>query len=540
MKQHIFFTGFMASGKSRTGRALAERLNWPFVDTDSLIVEKAGKTISEIFEQEGEAAFRAKEKEVIAEICSNETPHVVSLGGGALTQAENIQAIRKSGTLIRLWAKPEILSERIGRKNTRPLLANLTDEERLAKIKVMLKEREANYALADFSVESTNDYTEKHVIEKILHMRNFWSHHALDVCPSSGGRYPIFIGRNIIPDAASLLAGLPFAPSNDFLVCTDTTIARVQSEMLAQLRGQAGRCPVFKFQAGERNKTLHNLNQLFSFLLHRNYTRKSCLLQFSGGVVGDMAGFGAATYQRGISFIQFPTTLLSMVDSSVGGKVAVNHPEGKNMIGAFYQPKAVVCDLAVLATLPENEYLAGLAEIVKYGVIYDEKFFTYMENNINAIKNHDDKVLKHLIFRSCEIKAEVVGIDEKESGLRAILNYGHTFGHAIEKLTGYNMFSHGIAVSLGMRVAARAAVLLGILSAEAESRQNVLLDALGFPKHYNTDTEKAWDAMGVDKKAEKGTRVYILPTEIGKVKKICNVDKNIIQQAWDAIRAMEN
>ena len=181
MKQHIFFTGFMASGKSRTGRALAERLNWPFVDTDSLIVEKAGKTISEIFEQEGEAAFRAKEKEVITEICNNETPHVVSLGGGALTQAENIQAIRKSGTLIRLWAKPEILSERIGRKNTRPLLANLTDEERLAKIKAMLKDRESNYALADFSVESTNDYTEKHVIEKILHMRNFWSHHALDV-----------------------------------------------------------------------------------------------------------------------------------------------------------------------------------------------------------------------------------------------------------------------------------------------------------------------------------------------------------------------
>ena len=536
MRQHIFFTGFMASGKSRTGRAMAERLGRPFVDTDAVIVERAGKSISEIFEQDGEAKFREMEAAVIAEIANDKNPQVVSLGGGALNREDNIKIIRDSGTLIRLWAKPEILSERIGRKNTRPLLANLSDEERLEKIKVMLKEREKNYAHADFSVESTNDASETHVIEHILRMLRFWNSHALDVCPSSGGRYPIFIGENIVPDSSALLEGLRLSPTHEFLVCTDTTIAKAQGNMLNMLRGQAGRCPIFKFQAGERNKTLHNLNQLFSFMLHRNYTRKSCLLQFSGGVVGDMAGFGAATYQRGIDFIQFPTTLLSMVDSSVGGKVAVNHPEGKNMIGAFYQPKAVVCDLSVLSTLPENEYLAGLAEIVKYGVIYDQEFFRYIEENVEGIKKHDDEVLKHLIFRSCEIKAEVVGIDEKESGLRAILNYGHTFGHAIEKLTNYNMFSHGIAVSLGMRVAVRTAVLLGKLTAEEESRQNALLDRLGFPKTYNVDTEQAWNAMAVDKKAEKGTRVYILPTKIGKVEKVVNIEKETITKAWNAIK----
>ena len=312
MKEHIFFTGFMASGKSRTGRAMAERLGRPLVDTDAVIVERAGKSISEIFETEGEAKFREMERDVIAEIAANETPQVVSLGGGALNNPENVKVIRESGTLIRLWAKPEILSERIGRKNTRPLLANLSDEERLAKIKVMLKEREKNYAQADFSVESTNDTNESHIIERILRMLQFWKSHALDVYPSSGGRYPIFIGKNIVPEAACLLEGLQLTPSYEFLVCTDTTIAKAQAPMLNMLRGQAGRCPVFKFQAGERNKTLHNLNQLFSFMLHRGYTRKSCLLQFSGGVVGDMAGFGAATYQRGIPFIQFPTTLLSI------------------------------------------------------------------------------------------------------------------------------------------------------------------------------------------------------------------------------------
>jgi len=539
MKKHIFFTGFMASGKSRTGRAMADRLQRPFVDTDSVIVERAGKSISEIFEQDGEAKFREMEREVIAEIARNESPQVVSLGGGALNQPENIKAIRSSGVLVRLWAKPEILSERIGRKNTRPLLANLNDEERLAKIKVMLKEREKNYAQADFSVESTNEANEAHVIERILHMLKFWESHALDVCPSSGGRYPIFIGKNIIPETSCLLEGLRLTPNYEFLVCTDTTIAKAQNEMLQEFRGQAGRCPVFKFQAGERNKTLHNLNQLYSFMLHRNYTRKSCLLQFSGGVVGDMAGFGAATYQRGIPFIQFPTTLLSMVDSSVGGKVAVNHPEGKNMIGAFYQPSAVVCDISVLSTLPENEYLAGLAEIVKYGVIYDEEFFKYMEQNVEAIKRHDYDTLRHLIFRSCQIKAEVVGIDEKEAGLRAILNYGHTFGHAIEKITNYEKFSHGIAVSLGMRVAARTAVLLGKIDEVTEKRQNALLDALGFPKSFGVNAEAAWNAMAVDKKAEKGTRVYILPTKIGEVEKVTNIDKELINKSWLAIQAKE-
>lgn len=534
--KHIFFTGFMASGKSRTGRALADRLHRPYVDTDVVIVERAGKTISEIFEQDGEAKFRKMERDVVAEFATKTEPHVISLGGGALTQAANLKVIRENGTIIRLWAKPEVLSERIGRKNTRPLLANLSDEERLEKIKQMLKDREPNYANADFSVESSNEFTEDHVIEKILHLLNFWESHALDVLPSSGGRYPIFIGKNIIPDVGAMLEGLRMTPKYEFLVCTDTNIAKAQSRTLGDLRNQAGRCPVFKFQAGEKNKTLHNLNQLYSFMLHRGYTRKSCLLQFSGGVVGDMAGFGAATYQRGIPFIQFPTTLLSMVDSSVGGKVAVNHPEGKNMIGAFYQPEAVVCDMAVLSTLPENEYLAGLAEIVKYGVIYDEDFFRYMEEHVAEIKAHNLDVLKHLIYRSCAIKAEVVGIDEKEAGLRAILNYGHTFGHAIENLTHYTTYTHGIAVSLGMRVAARASVLLGMITKEEEARHNKLMDDLGFPKTYNINVEAAWDAMAVDKKAEKGTRVYILPTKIGAVKKVTNIDKQIVAESWAAIR----
>lgn len=528
----------MASGKSRVGRTLAERLNIQFIDTDTLIAENTGKSISEIFAEDGEAAFRTLEKELIQKLALDPEPKVISLGGGALSQECIVEAIRNSGTLIRLWASPEVLSERIARKNTRPLMAGLSDEERLLKIKTMLKEREHWYAKADFSVESSNEYSEHVVAEKIIQILKFWESYALSVETSSGERYPIFIGRNLLTHLGCLLETTGFLKTHKFLVCTDTTVAKAQSRTLDKIRRQALDCPVFKFRAGEINKTLSSLNQLYSYMLHREFGRKSCLLQFSGGVVGDMAGFGAATYQRGIPFIQLPTTLLSMVDSSVGGKVAVNHPAGKNMIGAFYQPKAVVCDLGALATLAENEIQAGIAEIVKYGVIYDADFFAYMESHVEQIKEKKEEVLKKLIHRSCSIKAEVVGIDEKENGLRAILNYGHTFGHAIEKLTDYRTYSHGIAVSLGMRVAARAAVLLGIFSQEEEKRQNDLLNALGLPEKacIEIDTEAAWQAMGVDKKAEKNNRVYILPTKIGHVEKISNIPEEIVKQAWSVIQ----
>ncbi|MDR1760781.1 MAG: 3-dehydroquinate synthase [Fibrobacter sp.] len=538
--RHIYFTGFMASGKTRVGRALAKRLERDFIDTDQLISERTGKTITEIFQEEGEAVFRKMEYDLIHEIAEDPVPKIISLGGGSLTQSAVVTAIHKSGLLIRLWAEENVLSERIARKNTRPLMIGLSPEERLEKIRTMLAEREVYYKLADFSVETSDASSEEHITEHIMQLLRFWDTHALNVETKSGERYPIFIGHQLADTAGVLLEGLRISPSHSFLVCTDSNVAKAQANKLTQLRYQAGGCPVFKFRAGEVNKSLSSLNQLYTFMLRRRFTRKTCLLQFGGGVVGDMAGFGAATYQRGIPFIQIPTSLLSMVDSSVGGKVAVNHPEGKNMIGAFYQPRAVICDLDALATLPESEYLSGLAEIVKYGVIYDAEFFALMEENISAIRAKDSGFLTQLIRRSCEIKAEVVGIDEKETGLRAILNYGHTFGHAIEKITNYNRFSHGIAVGLGMRVAGRLAVLCELWSKEDERRVQKLLDAIGLPAIFDVDTEEAWNAMGVDKKAEKNSRVYILPTRIGAVRKIPNIEKELVDKAWDAIRNPSN
>jgi shikimate kinase/3-dehydroquinate synthase len=229
-----------------------------------------------------------------------------------------------------------------------------------------------------------------------------------------------------------------------------------------------------------------------------------------------------------------------MVDSSVGGKTAVNHPLGKNMLGAFYQPKAVAIGLDALSTLPEREFLAGLAEVVKYGVIRDEAFFRYLEENPDAILARKPEALREIVLRSCAIKADVVGKDERETaeGGRAILNYGHTFGHAFEVLGGYGLLPHGLAVALGMRVAARLAVSIGMLAAEAERRQNDLLDRLGMPKAFprRLDEAKAWDAMGLDKKVDAGSRVYILPTRIGEVVPVRDVPKADVLQALSAAR----
>ncbi|MDR2554516.1 MAG: 3-dehydroquinate synthase [Fibromonadaceae bacterium] len=539
MPNNIYFTGFMASGKTRIGKLLASQLKLAYIDSDSLITELAGKSISEIFEQDGEAKFRELEKEAIKQISKKENV-VVSLGGGAITKSENVEIIKNTGILICMRAEPEILCERIGRNNNRPLMAGLDPEARMERIVNMLAEREKFYSLADFSIDSNEDPPEKHVIPRILDALKLWEYLAVRVNLASGEKYPIFIGKGILKYANILLKTLRILPKCETLVCTDSNIAKKQKKNFMMICQKAGESKNFIFPAGERSKNLEKLNSLWTFMLKKRYTRKTCLLQFSGGVVGDMAGFAAATYQRGVSFVQFPTSLLAMVDSSVGGKVAINHPEGKNMIGAFYQPQAVVCDLSVLKTLPKEEFQAGLAEIVKYGIIYDFYFFEWLEKNASAIMRKDAAALKYAVQRSCEIKAEVVGIDERELGLRAILNYGHTFGHAIEKLTNFNKLSHGIAVGLGMRIAGRLSTIMGMWSEKEENKQNELLNKFGIPQTLKEcgikiDLEKTWDAIAGDKKAEKQTRIYILPLEIGKVVKTSAPSKKQVFEALEVV-----
>ena len=283
------------------------------------------------------------------------------------------------------------------------------------------------------------------------------------------------------------------------------------AQLLQALQARYGRVSHVLLPEGEQHKHWGTLNLIFDHLLQQGCDRKTLLFALGGGVVGDIAGFAAASYMRGVPFIQVPTTLLSQVDSSVGGKTAINHPLGKNMIGAFYQPLRVVCDLDTLATLPPRELAAGLAEVIKYGPIADMAFFDWIENNVDALLACDRAALAHAVRRSCEIKARIVGQDERETGVRAVLNFGHTFGHAIETGQGYGRWLHGEAVACGMLLAADLSAELGLVSPAFVDRLETLLRRAGLPVAAPAMAGPRWlELMRVDKKADAGQTRFVV------------------------------
>ena len=331
--------------------------------------------------------------------------------------------------------------------------------------------------------------------------------------------YPIVISEGLL-EQADTWSALPKAATA--LIVTNDVVAPLYLNALKQaLSGQYSQVHEVVLPDGEAHKDWQTLNLIFDTLLQRGCDRKTVLFALGGGVVGDMTGFAAASYMRGVPFVQVPTTLLSQVDSSVGGKTAINHPLGKNMIGAFYQPQLVVCDLATLETLPARELSAGLGEIIKYGPIADMQFFEWLEQNMDGLLRRESGLLMHAVKRSVEIKAWVVGQDEKESGLRAILNFGHTFGHAIEAGMGYGNWLHGEGVAAGMVMAAELSQRLGMVDARFVVRLRTLIERAGLPVRGAVIDEqdnagRYLDLMRVDKKSEAGEIRFVLIDGPGK------------------------
>lgn len=533
LRRHVFFTGFMATGKSRIGAMVAARLGVPFEDTDHWIEARHRKTVAELFASQGEAAFREIEIEAIRHLVA-ESPRVIALGGGSLIHPDAAPIIRASGVLVGLWAKPETISARVARKETRPLLAGLGPEARLDRIRSLLQARAHLYSLADFQVESADEVSREQIADSIAASLHAWESRALRV-PLGDRSYPIFAGTDIARNLPLLcsqigLKGRPF-------VVTDSNVLAAQGHVIEDWKRTWPDLPVYVFAPGEEHKTMASLDGLFTFLLQHKADRKSFLVAFSGGVGGDMTGFAAACYQRGIDFVQVPTTLLSMVDSSVGGKTAVDHPLGKNMIGAFHQPRLVLADTSCLSTLPEREYLSGIAEVVKYGVIRDAALFSWMEINAQACRNREGEAVARMVAASCACKAEIVGEDEHENGVRALLNLGHTFGHALETLLGYGVLLHGEAIGLGMLCAGRLAVKRGLWSVSSQKRLRALLAALGLPATLDReiDLHAAWELMARDKKARDGAARFILPTGIGSADIVSGVGFDEAADAWKAL-----
>jgi 3-dehydroquinate synthase len=325
--------------------------------------------------------------------------------------------------------------------------------------------------------------------------------------------YPILIGGSLLDDAALITHHVP---GRDVLLVSNVVVAPLYAERLT--RNLASRRVVeVTLPDGEAHKTLTNVSRILDVLVANRFGRDCTVIALGGGVVGDMAGFAAACYQRGVAYVQVPTTLLAQVDSSVGGKTGVNHPGGKNLIGAFHQPTAVIADTTTLTTLPPRELRAGLAEVIKYGLIRDAGFFAWLETHIDALLAGDPQALAHAIYRSCEIKAEVVGRDERELGERAVLNLGHTFGHAIEAATGYTAWLHGEAVGAGMLMAASMSRDFGTMPQDELERLEALLRRAGLPTAAReVPGALALEHMKIDKKAKEGRMRLVLLRRIGE------------------------
>lgn len=504
----IVLIGFMGTGKTVVGQRLASVLGVPFVDTDALIEARTNTSIPSLFETRGEKSFRAIEKEVIQSLLDRERS-VIATGGGAVIDPDNFDVLKCLGTIVHLSAPAsDILARTGGDAAVRPLLAG---EDPLERIRSLQRERSPVYGRADYEINTSG-----HTVEETVEIVLAWIHNheqIIRVDLQSGG-YDIVMGSNCLDRVGSIMES--FDLTNRALVVTHPGIARMYGERTTDSLRSAGFEPaVIEVPAGEKQKSLQWAEKLYDSMLSHGMDRRSPIIALGGGVVGDLAGFAAATFLRGIPFIQVPTSLLAQVDASVGGKVAVDHRRGKNLIGAFHQPLLVLASLDTLDSLPERELRAGMAEVIKYGIIADADFFNYIENHLDATLQREHGVLAHLVSRSCKIKTQVVVEDEQEHGRRAILNFGHTMGHAIETQTN---ILHGEAVAVGMVYAVRIAERMGMLDGNSVQRLIDLVRRTGLPrKCAGLDVSATMETMRFDKKSVGGRLRFILPHRIGEV-----------------------
>lgn len=520
--RNLFLVGLMGSGKTTVGRLLAKKLGKRFIDSDHEIEARTGATIPWIFEIEGEASFRRREAEVIEELTSL-SDIVLATGGGAILNPETRAYLKSRGTVIYLRASVNSILQRTSHDKNRPLLQTADPRKRIEELSI---QREPYYSEVAHIVIDTGRTSANALVHSVLHqlawpMPGSPPLEENEVTPFNrvnvelGSRsYPILIGQDLLgmPELLSR-----HVPGKRVAIVTNTTVAPLYLASVEKALVDAGRQVMsIVLPDGEEHKNWASLMSIFDALLAARCDRKTTLLALGGGVVGDLTGFAAASYMRGVPFVQLPTTLLAQVDSSVGGKTGINHPLGKNMIGAFYQPDAVLADTDVLASLPQRELSAGLAEVIKYGAIIDLPFFEWLEQNIEKLLARDPAALAYAIARSCQIKADVVGQDERESGLRAILNFGHTFGHAIEAGLGYGQWLHGEAVGCGMVLASDLAYRMGFIDFVSKARVKALVEAAGLPTCAPDLGAARWiEWMEVDKKNEGGTIKFILPKPLG-------------------------
>lgn len=537
---NIILTGFSYTGKTKVGQEAARKLGWRFVDTDDEIVRIAGKPIAQVFAQDGEARFRELEREALEKVCRGKDV-VVSTGGGAIMDASNRRLMMAAGVVVCLEAKPVTIYQRLLRDaeagsetEVRPLLAGT---EPLRRIEWLKGFRQPHYALSDWTVH-TDNLTVKEAADEVIRGWRYGGRKRASLpalpdaresdapyCEHQGAAcvvttatesYPVFVGWGFLEQLGRRMrnAGL----QGRVHIISDDRVFPLYGENVSKVLEEVGFAVDSKaVPQGERSKSFEMAASLYDWLVERRCERGDSVVALGGGVVGDLAGFVASTLLRGLPFVQVPTSLVGMVDSAIGGKVAINHPQGKNLIGAFYQPRLVLADTQTLTTLPRRELVSGWAEVIKHAMIRDPGLLKLLEERSQELLRLEEKVTAEVVARSAAIKAAVVSEDEKEQGIRIILNYGHTIAHGLEAATNYERFLHGEAVAIGMTGAATLSRRLGLLPLGVIRRQGALLRTFGLPTTCSgVDASGVLRAMELDKKV-RGERIrWVLLADIGR------------------------
>jgi shikimate kinase/3-dehydroquinate synthase len=517
-RRSVVLVGLMGAGKTSIGRRVAARLGLPFRDADAEIEQAAGRTVPELFARFGEAEFRQGERRVIRRLLSGD-PIVLATGGGAFMDPDTRAVVRARGVSIWLRASLSTLTRRVAGREHRPLL-NAGDPETI--LRNLMAVRHPIYAEADVVVDcgdESPEFTTSRVIDALAAYR---PPRRLPVALARGG-YDVVVGEGLIERAGALLA--PVLPQKRAIVVTDTNVAELHLQpLLAALEQCAIVATPIVVAAGEASKSLDSYADVTDRMLAAGVERRTAVIALGGGVVGDLAGYAAATVLRGLPFVQVPTTLLAQVDSSVGGKTGINTRHGKNLLGAFHQPLAVLADTTALGTLPPRELRAGYAETVKAGLIGDAAFFDWCETNGAAVIAGDAEARAEAILRACAFKAAVVGDDEREekpNDGRALLNLGHTFAHALEAEFGYGDFLlHGEAVAVGIGLAFRLSARLGLCAEDEAERVVRHIDSVGLPAELRALNRRLSAARLMshfrrDKKMRDGVLRFVLVRGIG-------------------------
>jgi 3-dehydroquinate synthase len=529
---NVVLVGFMGSGKSTVGQQLAQQLERPFVDLDDVIEADAGRSVAEIFSSEGEARFRERESRCLQRALERDGS-VVAVGGGAPMRDENWARIRGGNTVVALMAEPGELARRLNGSSDRPLLRPGAPSV----IASLLPSRLSRYLEADVVVR-TDGLDPVEVAEQV---KNRLSGGGLEriLVDVPGSPHEVTVGyglTHLVPAALRQLHASPVyggGQGGGLLIVSDPSVADHHAQPLIDAisgAGVTGRLHLVP--SGEDAKQPLVLAGIYEALAAAGIDRQGALIALGGGAVGDVAGFAAATWMRGIRYVQMPTTLLAMVDSSIGGKTAINLPAGKNLVGAIHQPSAIFCDLDYLSTLPDEEYRASLAEVIKAAVIADRSFVDWLLANLPGVLRRKPPAVREAVGRAIAIKAAVVAQDPEETGARAILNYGHTVGHALERAAGFGRLRHGEAVAWGMEVAALISVRTGVCAPESVTVQHSLLRDAGLladrPAVAHADLI---EAMRHDKKSRVGELRWVLLREIGRAEYGQSVDPSVVEAA---------